>query len=121
MGNGLNPVTLGGMPDYLTPGPFTKLPPGFPVADNLAAVREAVQNTLIHAFWLGAYGGVPKRDGEANLRAVSAMLEKAAELSEFPPGQPRTPDARVQVTCRSFSVLGVALLRASGIPARYRH
>ena len=105
---------------FLAPGPMTTLPPDTPVMAGADQARAAVQGILVHAYWLWAYGITDDRPAERQLRSVQAILQRAQELSDEPVGIQREPENRVQVTCRDFTVLYVALLRAAGIPARAR-
>ncbi len=109
---------------YLTPGVLTTLPADVVAgpARDVDAARAAVQAVLVHAYWLGAYGLAPEaaRNDEPQVRPAAEMVWRLDAPSGEPLWQPRPAARRFQCTCRSFSVLYVALLRAAGVPARAR-
>ncbi|WP_426501901.1 transglutaminase-like domain-containing protein [Dactylosporangium sp. McL0621] len=84
--------------------PLTGLPAG--VAD----LAKVVGGVLVHRDWAPH----PVRREDADLRFVAAMLDRLGSLDERP------SERRLAVTCRDFTVLLVALLRAGGVPARAR-
>src|SRR4051812_28863345 len=82
--------------------------PGLPADPGTLA--RIVGGVLVHRDW--APHAVRRED--ADLRFVSAMLDRLGSLDE------RASERRLAVTCRDFTVLLVALLRAAGVPARAR-
>jgi hypothetical protein len=60
------------------------------------------------------------RADEQHLRSTVERLDRAFEISAEPITVARAPIDRVIGTCRDFSVVYVALLRATGVPARAR-
>lgn len=114
---------------YTQPGPLTTLP-NSPVTAALLAnlpadlpgLVQAVQNNLLHIFWAGAYGVTlsDERKAEVQIRTAAAMLDAIYAADHAPLTTPRTPDAKLVGNCRDFTVLTVALLRHTGIPARAR-
>lgn len=89
---------------------------------DIAVLRQIVQGVLIHEHLAPyAYGETlsDERRAETHIRPVERMLELLATRGAYPlAGLP--PSARVVGTCRDFSVLLVAMLRAQGTPARAR-
>ena len=81
-----------------------------------AALARRIQGVLLHEHWAPAYGQdlAPARRAESQLRSTAQMLERLDTLD------PRPPERRLVGVCRHFTVLGVAALRAHGIPARAR-
>ncbi|GAA4258429.1 transglutaminase-like domain-containing protein [Dactylosporangium darangshiense] len=81
-----------------------------------AALAKLVGGLIVHRDWTWRFGfTLPEhRRDEANTRTVSAMLDRLGSLDE------RQPSERLAGTCRDFTVLLVALLRAAGVPARAR-
>jgi hypothetical protein len=110
---------------YTTPGPLAD--PG-PHRDALLALPkavpelvEAVQGLLIHQDLTGCYG-VERTEAHftaANLRPVARVLDlllaDGRALTES-----REPGDRAGSTCRDFTLLTVAAMKAHGIPARAR-
>jgi len=85
---------------------------------ELAAV---IQGLVIHERWVEAYGAkIPdERRGESHLRAAGRLLGcLQAREALAAHGQPAS--ARLVGTCRHFTLLTVAALRAHGLPARAR-
>ena len=81
-----------------------------------AELARRLQGVLLHEHWAPAYGQelAPARRAESHLRSVAQMLERLGTLDARP------PERRLVGVCRHFTVLGVAALRARGIPARAR-
>jgi hypothetical protein len=106
--------------NYLMPGMMTgagRHAAGVP--GDLAGVVRAVQGLFIHEFWGGSYG-VSLSDADratAHIRPAADLLDR---VGDRPLTEARAPADRIPVSCRSFSVVSVALLRAHGIPARVR-
>jgi hypothetical protein len=92
------------------------------VPGDPAGVARVVQGLLIHEGWAPAYGVT--LTGEArdrvNLRRVEQVLEAVVSADGRPLAQAREPEGRISSNCRGFSVLGVSMLRAHGVPARAR-
>jgi hypothetical protein len=110
---------------YTATGPFTD--PG-PHRDALLALpREvpellaALQGLLIHVHLTWAYEVEhrPDHDDTANLRAVRDLLDRLTADGR-PLTVSREPGERIAGTCRDFTLLAVAALRAHGVPARAR-
>jgi hypothetical protein len=85
-------------------------------------MRAVVQGLLVHRDWVKAYGLTDDdvRLDEQNIRSITDVMTRAAELSSEPLDVARPPTHRVQGICRHFSLLHVAFLRAHGVPARMR-
>ena len=113
-------------PAFLRPGPMTDPGPHGPLLDALpgdaAALAGIVPGILLHEHWSSNYGVEPteERRAETHIRSVRAMLDRVLELDPRPLGRPRPAERRAIGTCRSFTVLTVALLRRHGVPARGR-
>lgn len=109
---------------YLEPAPMTKLPEGFAeeLPRDTRGLFGVIQGLLMHQFWAGAYGETltPARIAQTDVRSTRAMLALMHEADAAPLCEPRAPSQRVIGVCRHFSVLGVALLRRHGVPARAR-
>jgi len=111
---------------HLNPGRMTTLGAhgaglaGLPrTAPELASV---VQGLLLHEHWAPAYGVTlfDQRRAGSQLRRVEEMIEHALRLDPHPLATARSLERRLVGVCRHFAVLLVALLRASGTPARAR-
>lgn len=116
------------MPDpaFLRLGPMTDPGPHGPLLDALpgdaVALAGIVPNILLHEHWSSNYGVelTEERRAETHTRPARAMLDRALELDPRPLDRPRPAERRAIGTCRSFTVLAVALLRRHGVPARAR-
>jgi len=111
---------------YATPGPITNPGPHAPCLDGLPTsvgeLVEIIQGLLLHVHWAERYGIrlSEERKQEVQLRTVSRMLARIAELDAGPLAVARPLDRRLVGNCRDFSTLLCALLRHQGIPARAR-
>jgi hypothetical protein len=86
------------------------------------ALAEVVQGLLLHEHLAGPAYGVTLSDArraESHLRSVERMLERLGQ-DDRPLSVARPIEERLVGTCRNFTVLLVALLRAGGVPARAR-
>ncbi|MGI9645487.1 MAG: transglutaminase-like domain-containing protein [Ilumatobacteraceae bacterium] len=83
-----------------------------PVDDTLTTARRVI----VHEQLCGLYGfdRPDGRDEELMLRPAASIVTAAGSLD------PRPPAERILGNCRQFSVLTVALLRSTGVPARAR-
>jgi hypothetical protein len=111
---------------YAAPGPMTgagrhagalaKLP------DDVAELARIIQGIAVHQYMADAYGfQVPEaRKGESHLRTAEAILDRILALDDRPLSRARPVEKRVVGVCHHFALLLTAMLRAKGIPARYR-
>ena len=97
-------------------GALANLPSG------MAAVARVVQGVLIHRDWARAYGVsfTPDRLEDQHVRSAGQRLTRIFALDSAPLDRARPPERRSVGTCRDFTLLSVAILRAHGIPARAR-
>lgn len=111
---------------YTDPGPLTDTGVH---RDALLALpadpREliaGVQGLLVHQALTGLYGfDLPEgRDETGHFRRTDRILGRILEENPKPLTEAREPRDRLACTCRTFTVLTVAALRAHGIPARAR-
>lgn len=124
---------------WLEPGRFSHPGSGSPLLAEIVEgvgkeprdLARAVQGLMVHIYWREAYGLPQDRERaseEANIRGLEeklGCLKKSLEdrlrmESPSSPGAGLPPDRRLNGTCRDFSLLYAALLRAAGIPARCR-
>lgn len=111
---------------YAQPGPMTavghhaKALAGLPA--DVAALAEVVQGLAIHQYMAEAYGfKVPEaRKAESHIRTADRILDRILALDDCPLSAARPPEKRVVGVCHHFALLMTAMLRAKGIPARYR-
>jgi hypothetical protein len=85
-------------------------------------IARIVQGLLIHEFWVAEYG-VELSDADrqtVHLRPAPLILDAVIARDGRDLGEAREPGQRVATNCRGFTVVGVALLRAHGVPARAR-
>src|SRR5690242_14151036 len=111
---------------YAQPGPMTKagrhkralaaLP------DDIGTLARIIQGLAVHQYMADAYGfKVPeKRKAESHFRAADRILDRILELDDRPLSVLRPVEKRVVGVCHHFALLMTAMLRAKGIPARYR-
>jgi hypothetical protein len=110
---------------YAIPGQMTMLPDDSRLAGvptDVAGVAGALRGLMIHRSEAGRRGIeiTDERQGEEQLRSAAAMVARMVELDPSPLHEPRPPDRRLLINCRHFAVLGCALLRRAGVPARAR-
>jgi hypothetical protein len=97
-------------------GALAKLP------RDVGALAEIIQGLAIHQYMAGSYGfKVPEpRTAESHLRQAEKILDRIFALDDRPLSAARPPDKRVVGVCHHFALLITAMLRAKGVPARYR-
>jgi hypothetical protein len=109
---------------FATPGPMTGdldgVLAGLPA--DVAGLAAVGHGLMIHEHMAGVYGvSYDEADRETvHLRPIPRLLERVLAVSSAPLTTPRPPEQRVAGNCRQFTVLMVAALRASGVPARAR-
>ncbi|MQM25918.1 transglutaminase-like domain-containing protein [Glycomyces albidus] len=110
---------------YTEPGPFTDagahLDALRELPKDVPALLDALHGLLIHQHLTWAYEVEHRSEhGEtANLRRAEALLGRLLADGR-PLTEAREAGERVGGTCRDFTVLAVAALRAHGVPARAR-
>lgn len=114
-----------GVLDYSRPGLFTtldaaqlRLLEGLP--DDPVGICAVAQGLVIQPHDATTAGLGADRLPEKDIRAASGLVAVFAALDDSPLQHAREPATRVVGTCRHFTVLAVAFLRARGIPARAR-
>jgi hypothetical protein len=111
---------------WRTPGPMTDVGVHADWVAELpnepTALRDVVAATIVHPGWAALYEVEIGDAGEAEkqLRYADRMLTAVRARVDQPATAARAPGDRIVGTCRNFSVLHTALLRAKGIPARAR-
>lgn len=95
---------------------FAELPSSVP------ELVKTLQGLMVHIFWAGRYGlELPKeREEEVQIRPVWRKMERLLELDPRPLVDARPLEQRLVGNCRDFSLMGSAMLRARGYPARAR-
>ncbi len=101
---------------YRQPSGMTDLGELDELPDGVQALAATVHGLLLHEHWAPAYGQnlSDERRSCTHTRSAGAMLEWLSTLESRP------LDVRMVGTCRNFTVLMVALLQATGVPARAR-
>lgn len=92
------------------------------VPADVPSILAAVQGVLVHQDLTRLYGfelADTQRD-TAHLRAADRILGRILADDGRPLADPREPRHRFACTCRTFTLVTVAALRAHGIPARAR-
>jgi hypothetical protein len=90
---------------------------------DVAALVRIVQGLLLHEHIAAPGYGVAlsdQRRSESHIRPVERMLDRLLAHDDRPLSAARPVDERLVGTCRDFTVLLVAMLRAKGVPARAR-
>ena len=92
------------------------------LSSDVGALAEVIQGLAIHQYMAEAYGfKVPEpRKAECHIRAADRILGQILALDDRPLSAARPPEKRVVGVCHHFALLMTAMLRAKGIPARYR-
>ncbi len=81
-----------------------------------------IQGLAVHQYMADAYGfDVPEgRKAESHIRPVERMLDRVLAIDDRPLAVARPVDGRLVGICHHFALFLVAMLRAKGVPARYR-
>jgi hypothetical protein len=90
--------------------------------DGVGELASVIQGLCVHQYLAGAYGfAVPEeRKAESHIRSADAIIDRILVLDDRPLSLARPVDKRVVGVCHHFALLMAAMLRAKGIPARYR-
>ncbi|HJR21416.1 MAG TPA: transglutaminase-like domain-containing protein [Dongiaceae bacterium] len=90
--------------------------------NDVAALAEIIQGLAIHQYMAEAYGfKVPEaRKAESHIRHAEKILDHIIALDDRPLSTARPPEKRVVGVCHHFALLMTVMMRAKGIPARYR-
>ena len=102
---------------YAEPGPLTTAGPG---ATALAALPSTVPDLLAAVRGLLVHEAGSARSATGHLRATHQILDRILAADPRPLSEPRPPARRLAGSCRHFTLVAVAALRAHGIPARAR-
>jgi Transglutaminase-like superfamily len=111
---------------YRSPGRFTRLDEADQVAVvsanlDIGRIVEIVQGLLIYDIFAKPFYGVELSAMQADAiyeRDAARLLSVIRTVDPLPLFESRPPTNRVGARCHVFSRLTVALLRATGIPAR---
>jgi hypothetical protein len=89
---------------------------------DVPGLLAAVQGALVHQDLTGLYGfALPEdRRDTAHFRATAGILGRILAEDRRPLTEAREPERRFACTCRTFTLVTVAALRAHGVPARAR-
>ncbi|GAB4368105.1 MAG: transglutaminase-like domain-containing protein [Elainellaceae cyanobacterium] len=96
---------------------FNQLP------NNISELTRIIQGLVLYEYVASDFYGftIPDdRKRETHLRSVERMLEQLLDMNDQPFSVARPVDQRLIGICHHFALLLVAILRAKGIPARYR-
>ncbi|MEV0676939.1 transglutaminase-like domain-containing protein [Actinosynnema sp. NPDC050436] len=106
---------------YAAPGPLTGLPAHVvaPTSDPVDLCRP-VRALVVQPRDAQALGLPAERFEDNQVRPADELVRRLLALDPAPLTTARPPDRRVVGTCRHFAVLGCALLRHRGVPARVR-
>jgi hypothetical protein len=97
--------------------PLVKALPGDP-----GALAEVLHGLVIHEHMTGGYG-VTLAEADrwtVHVRPAADLLAEIVARDPRPLDVARSPEGRLPVNCRHFTVLEAAMLRAHGTPARAR-
>src|ERR1700677_4061021 len=90
--------------------------------DDPAALAGVLHGLVVHEHMAGAYG-VTLSDADrrtVHVRRTGDLVAEIVARDPRPLGVARPPTGRLPGTCRPFTVLMAAMLRAKGTPARAR-
>jgi hypothetical protein len=89
---------------------------------DVGKLAEIIQGLAVHQYMGDAYGfKVPEqRKAESHIRAAEKILDRILALDHRPLSAARPVEKRVVGVCHHFALLMTAMLRAKGVPARYR-
>lgn len=90
--------------------------------DDIGGLASVIQGLCVHQYMADAYGfAVPEeRKAESHIRAADAIIDRILALDDRPLSVARPVDRRAVGVCHHFALLMTAMLRAKGVPARYR-
>jgi len=90
--------------------------------DDVGQLASIIQGLAVHQYMADAYAfTIPeKRIAESHIRTAGKILDRIRELDGHPLSTPRPVEKRVVGVCHHFALLMTTILRAKGIPARYR-
>jgi hypothetical protein len=111
---------------YTQPGPLTDAGAHrdalLALPKDVPELLAAVQGNLVHQDLTHLYDfelSEAQRE-TAHVRPADRILEQILTDDQRPLADPREPQARFACTCRTFTLMTVAALRAHGVPARAR-
>jgi hypothetical protein len=102
---------------YAEPGPLTTAGEG---AAALAALPSTVPRLLAAVQGLLVHEAGSAGSATGHLRGTHQILDRILAADPGPLAEPRSPARRLPGSCRHFTLVAVAALRAHGIPARAR-
>ena len=111
---------------YAQPGPMTGAGPHVTalaaLPADVAGLATIIQGLAVHQYMAEAYGfAVPEaRKAESHIRHADKILDRILVLDDRPLSTARPAEKRVVGVCHHFALLMTVMLRAKGIPARYR-
>jgi hypothetical protein len=108
---------------YATPGRFTRLDECDHAAGAVAEIVGVVQGLLIYDTVAEAWYEVvltAAQNETIHERDSARLLDAVRAVDPRPVDEPRPPGLRVGARCHVYSRMTVALLRATGVPARAR-
>jgi hypothetical protein len=98
---------------YAGPGPLTASGPSATLPSTLPELLAAVRGLLLHEPGTA-------HPATGHLRSTGQILDRILAADPRPLGEPRPPARRLAGSCRHFTLVTVAALRAHGVPARAR-
>lgn len=91
--------------------------------NNIGELTRIIQGLLLHEYVASDFYSfaIPKqRKGETHLRSIESILDTLFKIDNQPISITRPVNKRLIGNCHHFALMLVAILRAKGIPARYR-
>lgn len=110
---------------YAEPGPLTTLHGAVAASvgalpRDVAVLCRVAQELVTDAADPTGVSLPPDRLEQRSTRSAQRLLEQILTADPSPLDAPRSAEQRVVGTCRTFTLLATALLRAHGVPARAR-
>jgi transglutaminase superfamily protein len=93
------------------------------LSSDVGELTGIVQGLAVHEFAATPFYGVRLSDtrrSESHIRSTERMLDRLLAIDAQPLDVARPAEKRLVGTCRHFTLLLVAMLRAKGVPARGR-
>jgi Transglutaminase-like superfamily len=93
------------------------------LSSDVGELTGIVQGLAVHEFAATPFYGVKLSDtrrSESHIRSTERMLDRLLAIDAQPLDVARPAEKRLVGTCRHFTLLLVAMLRAKGVPARGR-
>jgi hypothetical protein len=92
------------------------------IAPDLRTLPNLISNLVVHPGLASARGITlgPHQQRDRHSRKVEVLLDRLIERDRSPLQEARSIECAFAGTCRDYAMLGIAILRHHGVPARLR-